>query len=88
MQAVFDIGIPIWSKLIWACPKARISGVECMIITFDFLFCCNLGEYLLKQMYNLSRTLHNVTISAAEGYVIAKDVIQILLNDQQESRIM
>ncbi len=55
--------------------KARIRVVQVNMPTFDFVYGCCLGILLLKQTDNLSRTLQDSKISAAEGNVIAQDFI-------------
>ena len=46
--------------------------------TFQFLFSCSLGKIILKQADNLSKTLQNLSISAAQGQEIAHLVIETL----------
>ena len=65
--------------------KARVRGVKSYMETFDFLFCCSLGERLLKQTDNLSRALQNSTISAAQGQQLAHDVVKTIYNDRNET---
>ena len=50
--------------------KARIMGVQTFMTTFEFYFGCSLGELLLSQIDNLSKTLQNPTLSASESYLI------------------
>lgn len=47
--------------------KSRINGVSAMMKTFDFVFGTVLGEAVLRHADNLSRTLQDKKISAAEG---------------------
>lgn len=47
--------------------KVRKGGVSAQITKFDFLFDMILGEMLLCHSDNLSKTLQNKSISAAEG---------------------
>ena len=47
--------------------KARILGVKAQMKTFDYLFGILLGEILLRNTDNLSRTLQRQHLSAAEG---------------------
>ena len=58
--------------------KARIRGVSAVMNTFDFLFGCMLGEMILKHPDNLSSTLQNKSLSAAEGQCIAQMTIGTL----------
>lgn len=58
--------------------KARIRGVSAVMNTFDFLFGCMLGEMILKHSDNLSSTLQNKSLSAAEGQCIAQMTIGTL----------
>ena len=58
--------------------KARIRGVMSVMSTFDFIFCCCLGESLLKQTDNLSKALQRCDISAAEGQEMTSQVITVL----------
>ena len=65
--------------------KARIRGVQANMLTFDFLYGCCLGIMLLKQTDNLSRTLQDPKMSAAEGNAIAQDVIKTLSKDRDDT---
>ena len=65
--------------------KARICGVQANMPTFDFVYGCCLGIMLLKQTDNLSRTLQDPKMSAAEGNAIAQDVIKTLSKDRDDS---
>ena len=65
--------------------KARVRGVQANMPTFDFLYGCCLGILLLKQTDNLSRTLQDPKISAAEGNAIAQDVIKTLSKDRNDN---
>ena len=55
-----------------------------MMKTFDFVFGCQLAVVLLRQTDNLSRTLQNPQISAAQGNSIALNVIKTLSKDRSE----
>ena len=61
--------------------KGRIIGTKSSMNIFSFLFGCLLGKTLLKQTDNLSRTLQNPTLSAAEEQEIAQDVIMTMEKD-------
>ena len=47
--------------------KAKVNGVKSQMDKFEFIFCCLLGEKVLKQTDNLSRILQDPTISLSEG---------------------
>ena len=47
--------------------RARIIGVQSMMMTFDYLFGLVLGERILKHTDNLSKTLQNPALTASEG---------------------
>ena len=64
--------------------KSRVRGVKSIMSTFDFIFGCELGVLLLRQTDNLSRTLQNPKLSAAEGNAIAMDVVEVLCKDRNE----
>ncbi len=65
--------------------KARIRGVSSVMSTFDYLFGNMLGEMLLKNADNLSRSLQIKTLSAAEGQQIAKMTVQTLKSLRNDS---
>ena len=46
--------------------------------SFEFIFCSLLGEKIFKQTDNLSRTLQNPTMPAAQGYEVAQTVLKCL----------
>ena len=58
--------------------KARVQGVESQMRSFEFIFCSLLGENIFKQTDNLSRTLQDPTMSAAQGYEVAQTVLKCL----------
>ena len=64
--------------------KARVRGVQTIMPAFNFIFGCSIGESLLRQVDNLSRALQDASISAAEGYAIAQDVIKTLSKDRND----
>ena len=51
--------------------KARIRGVAAQMRNFNFFFALVLGEMLLSHCDNLSSTLQNPHLSAAEGQTVA-----------------
>ena len=55
-----------------------------MMKTFDFLFGTVLGETILRHVDNLSRTLQDKKISAAEGQQIARLVISTIADLRKE----
>ena len=65
--------------------KARIRGVMTVMTTFDFIFCCCLGQRILKQTDNLSKTLQRKDISAAEGQHLAFQVVAVLKKSRDSS---
>ncbi|KAJ8028305.1 Zinc finger MYM-type protein 1 [Holothuria leucospilota] len=64
--------------------KARINGVKSVMPTFKFLFGASLGAMILRQTDNLSRTLQDPKLSAAEGQSVAKDVVKTLRKDRRD----
>ena len=58
--------------------KARIQGVRAQMKTFNFLFGSVLGEMVLRHTDNLSRTLQDKALSAAEGQQVADMVVRTL----------
>ena len=50
---------------------ARIQSVAAQMTFFDFFFGLMLGEMLLRHCDNLSKTLQNPHLSAAEGQTVA-----------------
>ena len=50
--------------------KARVGGVKAVMRKFYSLFSCSLGERIM-QTDNLSKTLQNSTLSAAQGQALA-----------------
>lgn len=58
--------------------KARIQGVAAQMKTFNFLFGSVLGEMVLRHTDNLSRTLQDKALSAAEGQQVADMVVRTL----------
>ena len=60
--------------------KARVQGVESQMRSFEFIFCSLLGEKIFKQTDNLSRTLQDPTMPAAQGYEVAQTVLKCLKN--------
>lgn len=58
--------------------KARIQGVRAQMNSFDFFFGTVLGEMLLRHTDNLSKTLQDKAISAAEGQEVSSMVVRTL----------
>ena len=65
--------------------KARIGGVKAAMPTFDYLYSSLLAIMFLKQTDNLSRTLQDPKISAAEGNEIAQDVSKCISKDRNDT---
>ncbi len=64
---------------------ARIRGVASQMQLFDFFFGLVLGENLLRNTDNLSRTLQKKNYSASEGQLTAhrtKDVLKRIRNEK------
>ena len=51
--------------------KAMILGIEAQMKTFNYLFGMLLGEVILRNTDNLSRTLQHQHLSATEGQNVA-----------------
>ena len=65
--------------------RARILGVQAQMSTFDFLFGVIVGSTILRHTDNLSKTLQQKTLSAAEGQHLASlctDVLRSLRTDE------
>ena len=62
--------------------KSRIIGVKSIMAKFSFYFGSCLGEKILRQTDNLSRALQSSSISAAQGNMLARDVVKTLLTDR------
>lgn len=58
--------------------RARIVGVQTMMLSFDYLFGLVLGERILKHSDNLSKTLQNPSLTAMEGQQVAELTCQTL----------
>lgn len=58
--------------------KAWIHGVSAQMKKFDYLYGNTLGELVLRHSDNLSRTLQNKSLSAAEGQQAAKMTVQTI----------
>ena len=58
--------------------KARIIGVQVIMKSFYFYFSCQIGERLLGQTDNLSRTLQSRDLSAMNAISLAEVVIKTL----------
>ena len=58
--------------------RARIIGVDAQMHTFDFLFGVSLECLLLHHTDNLSKSLQNKTLSAAEGQRLASLTLSVL----------
>jgi hypothetical protein len=58
--------------------KGRIIGVQTQMLNFNTLFGLQLSKKILKITDNLSRTLQNQKMSAAEGQAIAELTVRTL----------
>ena len=65
--------------------KSRVLGVRAQMETFDFFYGVYLGKLVLKHADNLSRTLQNPTISAAEGQRVAELTVSVLEKIRDDS---
>ena len=52
--------------------RTRITGVQFHMTTFNYLFGTTLGELILKHTDNLSKTLQNPKLTAADAHSIAE----------------
>ena len=59
--------------------RARVTGVQATMETFEYLFGLSLGERILKHTDNLSHTIQNPSLTAFETQDLAKKTIQTLL---------
>ena len=66
--------------------KARIIGVSTVMKKISFYFGCCLGGCLLRQTDNLSKTLQDPRLSAAEGQAVAAKVLETLRKDRNDQR--
>ena len=64
--------------------KARIRGVQVMMVRFDFFFACSVSSILLRNTDQLAQTLQDPKISAAEGNNLAQMVIKTLRKDRTD----
>ena len=64
--------------------KARIRGVMSVMKTFEFVFCCCLGQCLLSHTDNLSRALQRQDISAAEAQALSAQVLTVLSKNRSD----
>ena len=64
--------------------RARIIGVDTHMHTFDFLVGISLGNLLLRHTDNLSKTLQQKSLSAAEGQRLAKLTLYVLQSLRDE----
>ena len=65
---------------------ARIQGVAAQMPSFNFFFGLVLGEMLLNHCDNLSKTLQNPHLSAAEGQTVADMTKRTLATLQAEDK--
>ena len=66
----------LWEEVKDIAPDAdactHISGIQFQMTTFNYLFETTLGELILKHTDNLSKTLHNPKLTAADAHSIAE----------------
>ena len=63
--------------------KARIIGVDFQMKRFDFLYGVSLRPVTLNHSDNLSKTLQDANMSAAEGQHLAKMTLDVLKSIRQ-----
>ena len=82
--------LELWTWSLWVLKdtamKARIIGVSTVMKKFSFYFGCCLGVCLLRQTDNLSKTLQDPRLSAAEGQAVAAKVLETLRKDRNDQR--
>ena len=66
--------------------KAQIIGVQAIMKSLKFYFGSQLGERLLGQTDNLSRTLQNRDLSAMDAISLAEVVIKTLEKERSENQ--
>ena len=59
--------------------RARVTGEQATMETFEYLFGLSLGERILKHTDSLSHTIQNPSLTAFEAQDLAKKIIQTLL---------
>ena len=78
----YDVLLLIWEEAFSICKdtecKSRIQGVSFVMKTFNFVFGAMLGELILRHADNLSSTLQNKSLSAAEGQLVASMTVETL----------
>ena len=68
--------------------RSRIQGVSLCMKSIEFFFGLLLGELLLRDSDNLSKTLQSPHMSAAEGQKIAKMTIHTLESIRSEENFL
>ena len=66
--------------------KARVIGAQTNMTKFSFCFGCLLGERVLRKTDILSKALQGKSISAAEGQLLASDVVSELEVERTSQR--
>ena len=64
--------------------RARVTGVQATMETFEYLFGLTLGQRIFKHTDNLSRTIQNPSLTAFEAQDLAKKTIQTLQRIRNE----
>ena len=72
----YEVFQALWEEVKDIAPDAdgrmRIAGVQFQMTTFNYLFGTTLGELILKHTDNLSKTLQNPKLTAADAHSIAE----------------
>ena len=66
--------------------KARVIGAQSCMEKFSFHFSCLLGEQVLRQTANLSKSLQSPDISAVEGQEMAANVLDALKSKRSDDQ--
>ena len=78
----YEVLLRLWEELLArnldSDMRARIIGVQAQMMTFDFLFGVLVGSVLLRHTDNLSTSLQQKSLSAAQGQRLASLTIQVL----------
>jgi hypothetical protein len=72
----YEVFLAFWDEAKDIAPDAdartRIAGVQFQMTTFNYLFGTTLGELILKHTDNLSKTLQNPKLTAADAHSVAE----------------
>ena len=64
--------------------RSRINRMHSKMEEFDFIFSFMLGTNIMTQTDNLSRTLQQPALSAAEGQQLAKVTLKVLQSQRSD----